>query len=136
MVDTFLGDAALARALAGHPDTTEVSVDELKAALEFGHDQLILYTGKTDWSPSDPQIDQLKRIEEHFAASYIKSWWRDPDKMSNVLYNRAVTMCTKVIENQTVSGADLNSYTSQTYQYRTAALNPNAMRYSSPRVDV
>jgi len=137
MVNTYLGDSELCRTLAGSPELgIDITQGQLDAALEYGHDQLILYTGKTDWNITHPQIDQLKRIEEHFGASWIKSWWRDPDKLSQTIYNRAVAMCNQLMSVQSISNTSLASFTSTAYGYRTPALNPAADRYTSPRVDV
>jgi hypothetical protein len=140
-----LGDAARARALAGHPtDGTggtnpEVTPQEMTDALEYGQDMLNLYTGKDTWSTSDPVIDQIRRIIEHFAASYIKSWWRDPDNKSQELFNRARSMITAIQEDKhlaTSLPSDRVGYVSTVREYGIAALNPNKQRYTSPRVDV
>lgn len=140
----YLGDPTLARALAGHPtDGTggtnpEVTIAQMDEALEYGHDMLVLYTGKDTWTGSEPIINQLKRIEEHFAASYIRSWWRDPDKKSQELFNRARNMITAIQEDKSMSSSlpsDKVGYVSVTYQYRTNALNPEKPKYMSPRVD-
>lgn len=140
---TYIGREGPARKLAGSPsDGTngtpeEVTVTELKDALQYGHGQLLL------WSSLNPVILeetypfylQAQEIEEHFAASYLRSIWRDPDNKAQEYYNRAKQMVTAMLENQPTSQTQAASYTSVTYQYRTNALNPNRPRYTSPRVD-
>ena len=138
MVDNFLGDIELARSLAGHPKTTEVSDPKMKEGLEYGHDMLVLFTKKKNWNSNDEVINQVKRIEEHFCASWIRSWWRDPDNKSQELFNRAKTMINAIMENQGFASDDRPagvSQTSSSYKYRTPALNEDATYYKSPRTD-
>lgn len=145
MVNTYLGEPAMARALAGSPtDGTggtepQVTGPEMDKALEYGHDMLVLYTGKSDWSTGDPIIDQLKRIEEHFAASYIRSWWTDRGNKSQELDSRAKSMIRAILEDKNMSSTlppDKVGYVSVAYEYKTAALNDKKQRYLSPRTDV
>jgi|ERR1044071_751664 hypothetical protein len=133
-----LGDAGLARALSGHPDDTDVTPTELEAGLNYGYQQLILFTGKNDWTGNESVKDQASRAVEHFTASWVKSWWRDPDNKSQELYNRGKGMCTAIMENMKMvsPGQPTDaSYTSLGYNYRTPALNPDAAPYKSPRTD-
>jgi hypothetical protein len=147
----YLGLPARARDLAGHPtdgtggSNAEVTTAQMDDALNYGHSMLVLYTGKSDWGTGDQAIDQVRRIEEHFAASYIKSWWRDPDNKSQELFNRARSMITAIQEDKHMSSSlpsDRVGYVSvvkeyQTANAQTALLNQtNKLRYTSPRVDV
>jgi len=133
-----VGDVGLARALSGSPDTTDVTADELAHGMNYGFQQLILFTGKKDWNGTEDTKDQAARVVEHFCASWVKSWWRDPDNKSQELFNRAKSMCVAIMDNMKMVGANPptdNSYTSVAYTYRTAALNEDAPRYKSPRTD-
>jgi|GEM_PF-3684455 len=134
MVD-YLGDVTLARALSGHPSDLEVTPSQMIEGMKYGHQQLMLFSNR-DWDTNTPLLNQLQRIEEHFCASWVKSWWRDPDNKSQELYNRAKGMIVALMENLPMSGTSGPSYTSTAYRYRTAALNQNAMRYRSPRTDI
>ena len=137
MVD-YIGDPDLARTLSGSPDTTDVTAGQMIEGLKYGHQQLVMFSNLKDdaFSIGAPFYQQKQRIEEHFCASWVKSWWRDPDNKSQELFNRAKTMITSLLENLPTSQASGPSYTSTKYQYRTPALNPNAIRYKSPRVDL
>lgn len=135
----YIGDEDLARALSGHPEETDVTPDELIAGLKYGHQQIFLFTGKNDWTGNEKVIDQVARAEEHFCASWVKSWWRDPDNKSQELFNRAKGMCVAIMENMKMVGDNPptdNSYTSVAYTYKTAALNEDAPRYKSMRTDI
>lgn len=140
-----IDSGAMARKLMGHPaDGTggtpaEFTVAQMNEALEFGHDQLVLYTKKSNWDANDPIINQLRIIEAYFASSLGRSVWRDPDNKAQEHFNRAKGLCTAIIENQSVTSdepPDAASQTSTVYNYRTRALNPDANWYKSPRVDI
>ena len=134
-----LGDAGLARALSGHPDTTDVTADELTAGLNYGYQQLILFTGKNDWTGNESVKDQASRAVEHFCASWVKSWWKDPDNKSQELYNRGKGMCSSIMDNMkmvTPNQPTDNSYTSTAYTYKTNVLNDDIPKYRSPRTDI
>jgi hypothetical protein len=144
MVNVYLGDPNRARALAGHPTdgtggtNAEVTSQEMDDALNYGHNQLVLFTGKSDWSGSEPIIDQIKRIEEHFAASYIRSWWIDRENKAQELYNRAKDMIRAILDDKSMASAnppDKVGFLSTKYEYKTPALNPKKPRYLSPRTD-
>ena len=139
MAPPIIGNADLARALSGHPDTTDVTPTELEAGLHYGFQQLMLFTGKKDWNNTEDTKDQAARAVEHFCASWVKSWWRDPDNKSQELYNRAKAMCSAIMENMKMVGADPptdNSYTSVAYTYKTNALNEDIPRFKSQRTDI
>lgn len=134
-----IGNADLARALSGHPDPTDVTPSEIEAGLNYGYQQLMLFTGKADWTTGNATAEQAARAVEHFCASWVKSWWRDPDNKSQELYNRAKSMCVAIMENMKMVGNNPptdNSYTSVAYNYKTTALNPDAPRYKSMRTDI
>lgn len=137
MVD-YIGDPALARKLGGHPKDAEFSPAQLDEAMEYGHDMLALHTNKKDWTSTDNAWNQAKIIEALFAASMVKSMWRDPDNKSQELFNRAKALCGAINDNQSmasVTAAPGESLTSIARNYRTPALNPNATHYKSPRTD-
>ncbi|WP_411753300.1 hypothetical protein [Serratia sp. (in: enterobacteria)] len=137
MVD-YIGDPALARKLGGHPKTTEFSDLQMDEAMEYGHDMLSLHTNKKNWVSTDAAWNQAKIIEALFAASMVKSMWRDPDNKSQELFNRAKSLCGAINDNQSmasVPSAPGESQTSVARGYRTPALNPDALPYSSPRTD-
>jgi hypothetical protein len=144
MVYTYLGRPAKARKLMGSPTDgsngtpPELTPTDMEDALQYGHGQLLLWsTLRADQAvDTHPFIDQLREIEEHFASSYYWSTKRDPENKSTAQYNRAKQMIEAMLQNQPISETNSASYTSTTYQYRTAALNPSAPRYVSPRVDV
>jgi hypothetical protein len=144
MAYTYIGREPQARKLGGSPsDGTngtpeEVTPTELKDALQYGHGQLLLWSTLPDTTVQDtlyPFHAQCQEIEEHFAASYIRSIWRDPDNKAQEYYNRAKQMVTAMLENQPTSQTTSASYTSVAYQYKTNALNANRPRYVSPRTD-
>lgn len=145
MVYTGIGDISLARKLAGSPTDgsggtpTEVSTTDMEQAMEYGQDQLFLFTKKSNWDSNDTVFHQVCRIVEHFAASYLYSWRRDPDNKSQELYNRAKTMCTAIMEDQSMASDEPPQGISQTsvaYNYSTNRLNDGMARYKSPRVDI
>lgn len=137
MVD-YIGDPVLARKLGGHPKDAEFSPTLMDEAMEYGHDMLALHTNKKDWDAQDNAFNQAKRIEELFAASYVKSIWRDPDNKSQELFNRAKSLCGAINDNQSMASdpnAPGESQTSTARTYRTRNLNPDAEPYFSPRTD-
>lgn len=144
MVYTYLGRPAKARKLMGSPtDGTngtpaELTPTDMEDALQYGHGQLLLWSSLTTSQAVDthPFIDQLREIEEHFASSYYWSTKRDPENKSSSQYTRAKQMIEAMLQNQPASLTNSASYTSLAYNYRTAASNPGALRYTSPRVDV
>ena len=134
----YIGDVNLARALSGVTENSDISDSEIVEGLKYGHQQIYLFTGKKDWNGTEDVINQVARAEEHFCASWIKSWWRDPDNKSQELFNRAKSMCAAIMENMKMVGSNPptdNSYTSSAYNYRTKNLNPDAPAYKSPRTD-
>jgi hypothetical protein len=133
-----LGDVDLARALSGHPDPDDVTPTEMEAGMNYGFQQLMLFTGKTDWTGGESVAEQASRIVEHFCASWVKSWWKDPDNKSQELFNRAKSMCVAIMENMKIVSPNQPtdaSFTSTAYTYRTKNLNPDALPYKSPRTD-
>ena len=133
-----LGDPDLARALSGHPDPVDVTPTQIEAGLNYGFDMLKLFTGKVDWTGTENIKEQASRIVEHFCASWVKSWWRDPDNKSQELFNRGKSMCVAMMENMKVVSPNQPtdaSYTSVAYTYRTRALNEDAAPYKSLRTD-
>lgn len=133
-----LGDASLARALSGVSGNTDITDDEITNGLLYGYQQLILFTGKNDWTGNETVKDQASRAVEHFCASWIKSWWRDPDNKSQELFNRAKSMCVAMMENMKMVNPNQPtdaSYTSLAYNYRHRNLNPASPPYKSPRTD-
>lgn len=138
-------DSAFARKLMGHPSDgtngtpSEITPTQMDECLDFGYEQIQLFTKKRDWDASDPIIHQLRMAEAYFASSVGRSIWRDPDNKSQEHYNRAKTLCTAIMENQEMASdvpPEGASVTSVAYTYKTNALNETAQRYRSPRVDV
>lgn len=144
MVYTYLGRPAKARKLMGSPTDgqngtpAELTPTDMEDALQYGHGQLLLWSSLSATQAVDthPFIDQLREIEEHFASSYYWSTKRDPENKSSSQYTRAKQMIEAMLQNQPASLTNSSSYTSLAYNYRTAASNPNAPRYTSPRVDI
>ena len=137
MVD-YIGDAGLARKLAGHPKITEISALDFDKYMEYGHSMLVLFTKKKNWQPTDEGYEAGQRIEEHFTASQVRALWRDPDNKSQELFNRAKTMINAIMENQGFASNDRPKGISQTsvaYKYKTRALNEDVDYYKSPRTD-
>lgn len=135
---TYLGDVGLARKLAGHPKDNEISPTDFDKYMEYGHDMVVLFTKKKNWTGTDEVIDNIRRIEEHFAASLARSLWRDPDNKSQELFNRAKTMINAIMENQGIASDDRpagSSQTSTAYKYKTPGLNEDVTYYKSPRTD-
>ena len=136
----YIGTVEGARLLGGNPDATDVSDALVIKALKFGHEQLIIWSGKSTWTGNERTINQAAIIEETFAGSWLRTAFRDPDNKSQELFNRGKSLCVALQENQKAvedtPGVKM-SHTSTTCPIG-ASTNVNDStipRYKSPRTD-
>lgn len=136
----YLGSVANARLQGGSPDTSDVTNDEIIEALKFGFQQLILWSGKENWTGNEKTINQANTICEFFAGSWLRTAFRDPENKSQELFNRAKALCVALQENQKAVGDEpgvkiSHVSTTCTMGNSTNTRNPDIPRYKSPRTD-
>jgi hypothetical protein len=137
----FIGTVSNARLQGGSPDPSDVDDTVVQQALKFGHEQLILWSGKSLWTGNERTINQAGAAEEFFAGSWLRTAFRDPENKSQELFNRGKAMCVAMQENQKAvedNPSNKSSYTSTTCTMgqSTNAKNEDVKRYTSPRVDI
>lgn len=136
----FPGDSGteIARSLGGSPTDDELPTGGMAAAMEFGKDQVIILTNKKDWLTSDDADGSIAMARYYFASSYLRGIWKDKENKEKEHFERAVAILKGVLKNPGITSpsAPDTEHVSTNYTYLSAAMNPSAPFYKSPRTDI
>ena len=122
------GDADTARKLSGAP-TASVTSGDVTIALDYATAMVESETGKTGWTSTDPEWNQVNAATNYWAASYIRDRFADDKRISDEFYRRAKDICIMIVNNNTSGTSAAHIVRAQSY--RTSPINPNGEIYRS-----